>query len=33
MERSAVCTFMDVIGFLGDKHLRALEKVIWEKSE
>lgn len=32
MERSAVCEFVDTIGFLGEKHTRALEKVIWEKS-
>ena len=31
MERSAVCLFMDTVGFLGEKHARALEKVIWEK--
>jgi len=27
MERSAVCTFVDTIGFLGEKHARALERV------
>jgi replicative DNA helicase len=32
MERPAVCLFMDTIGFLGDKHLKALGKIVWEKA-
>jgi replicative DNA helicase len=32
MERAAVCEFVDTIGFLAEKHARALEKVIWEKA-
>jgi replicative DNA helicase len=32
MERTAVCKSVDTIGFLGDKHARALEKVVWEKT-
>jgi replicative DNA helicase len=31
MERSAVCAFVDTIGFLGEKHARAFEKVVREK--
>jgi replicative DNA helicase len=32
MQRSAVCAFMNRIGFLGDKHARALNKVTPEKA-